>query len=47
MVLAVGDDEADVGEQRPRLEVLPGGRVEAVQGRQLVEQLDGQAGDVR
>ncbi len=47
VVLAVGDDEADVGEQRAGLEVLAGGRR---RGRAAapdgVEQLDGEAGDV-
>ena len=47
VVLAVGDDQADVGQQRTRLEVLPRRGIEAVQRRQRVEQLDGEAGDVR
>ena len=42
----MGDDEPDVGEQRAGLQVLAGGRVEAVDRRQRVEQLDREAGDV-
>ena len=46
MVLAVGDDQADVGQHRPGFEVLAGGRAEGAQLRDGVEQVDGEAGDV-
>ena len=48
----MGDEEADVGQQRAGLEVLAGRLAEALQrghvreGDQTVEQLEGQAGDV-
>ena len=46
VVLAVGDHQADVGQQGAGLEVLAGRAVEVVQRHQAVEQLDGEAGDV-
>ena len=46
VVLAVGDDETDVGEQRPGLEVLAGSGTEAGRSGTRVEQGDGEAGDV-
>ena len=46
VVLAVGDHQPDVGQQRTRLQVVALGVAEAVQLLQAVEQLDGEAGDV-
>ena len=47
VVLAVRDDQADVGQQRTGLEVLTGVARQAVQRRGRVEQLQRQRGDVR